>query len=848
MVVTAPATVAPPAVVVAPPPPSSSASAGQQLLRTLQQENDGLRYQLLQTERERDRQSRQLDVASEQLVALREQLREQQRAAAINTTAAAAATHVSAISGDSTTTSVEVQRLQGRCEALAQRLLAAVRDRQLSESTETFFFLRTQQEERRYLCEALEAVVADLGVESVEARRARQRAMYGANSSSNKADNSDNSNGVGGDTTAIASGGLHAGTVSELVLLVADAVASREAHAKIETARARLSLEAAAALLAELQEMTERVARAVYGTSSALMDTLELTYGEEEGQEDGEGDGYGYSGGGGVGSFLDRSYGAVRQQQQQHRGGSTAGDSPLPLPSRLTTARHSASRLSATADGAVGGLEWACDVLRACVKGIAAARARVGEAAAVMSLPPDQHQQHQQHQYQYFLNGGIDHRTGSALVAVPDGGGVSHETERLILSLARDLQAASARAAADRAALTRRLAAELQRHRETAQQYEARVRQLEAEAAAATAALVKADQQLQQQQQRSAPVPVAVTAVVAPQAATAATTPAATTARGADRPSSRYLSSRSQRSVTTTPERYSPRRDSVDDDEGGTYSGRGGDGGGGQALPLPAFARPRTVPAQGPSSTRNARALRPYDYRNPDVVAVTSPRPQEQEQHRPRQQQQPVVRERPVVARIMSPAPRRGSDKENNSANTINGNHSGNNEDRVARTDPTAGPRSGLPAAASAALQPRRPLSKATAPPARSSPTTSTSSSLEVPSPPPRPVSTASAASYGQHQTMAGAALAERRQQQQQRSDYHRWESPADDSDGGSIARESTARPGDDGEDGGGDRTPDRRHRLRRKLYVISPVREGGAALSAFHTTTAAHRAVPSRQ
>lgn len=398
--------------------PGSTASA---LLSALQQENDTLRSQLLQSQRDKEVLRKQLEAATaavatatvnyDNVVAQQQQLPRQ--------------------------SAKQIKALRQRCQLLADRLLSTVRDQQLAQSSEVYFLLRTQQEERRFLMEALEGLLEELQVEDTRARAERQRQMYSTHQPLSAAV-SQSAGGKDGASATLSQSSVSTGTICRLMMMASEGLQMRAAEAKLEKARARLALEQATQLTQELQSSVEQAARAVFG----------------------------------VATFLE-----TQREEESRRGGSGAAgllqwDSTILSHSRDDSARRdSAHRGEAGSWVAVTEeLLWGCDVLKACFRGMNDVRSLMDAACGELTAPSSR---------SGFDEKGLLTSTGATGRSLPAS--ASPEMERLLQSFLEDLHTITTRSAQQQERLARRLSHEVQCHYESAKQYESQIKLLETE-------------------------------------------------------------------------------------------------------------------------------------------------------------------------------------------------------------------------------------------------------------------------------------------------------------------------------------------------------------------------------
>ncbi|KAH9600403.1 hypothetical protein LSM04_008264 [Trypanosoma melophagium] len=312
-----------------------------------------------------------------------------------------------------------VVRLEQRCEQLASRLVSAVRDRQLSECAEVHFLLRTQEEERRFLRDALMTLLGKCK-------------GYTCN---------------GTEEWELVDG-TNPGVLSALVLRVTEGLQSSEAKLKLEEAERLLVLEQISNFIVDVQQAIEKATRWVFNHHMNTSQTLSLQQ--------------------------------LMYLKDQHNSVNTKGhllvdiipDSP-PISSfhnqenssnqleqrwresteNFTVPFASSSNLRGTLTEAKidkGNLLEACDVLRACYRAL-------GDVKLL-----------------------LDNKTSVSVNSVSSKNEKS-SLEKLLEGFQRDLQEVVRNGTKNREALARRLAAEIDSHRQTVNKYEARLKLTEKE-------------------------------------------------------------------------------------------------------------------------------------------------------------------------------------------------------------------------------------------------------------------------------------------------------------------------------------------------------------------------------
>ncbi|RNF01398.1 hypothetical protein TraAM80_07049 [Trypanosoma rangeli] len=312
-----------------------------------------------------------------------------------------------------------IERLERRCELLATRLVSIVRDRQLSECVEVHFLLRTQEEERRFLRDALLTLL----------RRQKQG------------------------TTGEVYGGpmddeIHPSMLSALIMQVYEGIQHTESQLKLEQTERLLLLEQIADLILDIQQAVEKAARWVYDYHCEFLHTdllrqmtrckephnvgtsklLSLTDATPDCQS---------------GSSL--HVGGGHRAERRWRGGV---DGLMELP---PTSVHEAAGAATLLTQEGGDLLEACDVLRACYRALAGVRTLLREAMSTLT---------------------------PSLTSQP---GKLTQVEELVKGFYRELQEMRQSNEKDRETLVRRLEAEIEAHRFTVQKYEARLKLAERE-------------------------------------------------------------------------------------------------------------------------------------------------------------------------------------------------------------------------------------------------------------------------------------------------------------------------------------------------------------------------------
>ncbi|RNF16306.1 uncharacterized protein Tco025E_05232 [Trypanosoma conorhini] len=312
-----------------------------------------------------------------------------------------------------------VERLERRCELLATRLVSLVRDRQLSECAEVHFLLRTQEEERRFLRDALQRLLR------------RQKKCT-----------------VGEDYGGPPDDELRSSMLTALVTRVAEEAQHAESQLKLEQTERRLLLEQTAELIVDIQQAIEKATRWVYDYHCEPLRTdplRQLTLWKESHN----------AGASQLLSLADVAAACPPDSPDRTRGGRRAegrwrGDSDGFIEVHSTPEYEAAGAATSLSRSGVDLLE-ACDVLRACYRALAGVRTLLGEAMSTLA---------------------------PSLASRP---GKLTSVEELVKGFHRDLQEMLRSNEQCRETLARRLEAEIEAHRRTVQKYEARLKLAERE-------------------------------------------------------------------------------------------------------------------------------------------------------------------------------------------------------------------------------------------------------------------------------------------------------------------------------------------------------------------------------
>ncbi|KAG5500550.1 hypothetical protein JKF63_03644 [Porcisia hertigi] len=406
-------------------------SVNSRILRDLQSENETLRSELLQSKQYRaqlQRQLKDLRTASDKVVR-----------------------EVTASCQE------QVHALEERCRLLADRLVGWKRGEQLTETARVGFLLRSQIEERRFLrrgLEAMQEVLAGAGggvVSSPTSGQPRASVSTGPE---------DGSRG----------GEVHTGDLYRLMMTVSDALQVYIASAKLEKARIRLNLEQAASLLDELHDAVKGATRTAFDAAvqtSAFCDGDVFPPSSLLAAQPGTPSASAQSAGLFVpvhyrlGGFDGHPTGSaditLSVRGQDPTASSFAHPGPAPLP---------AAQLSLE-------LEWVCDVLKACMRSADEVGTLIGAAAeGLKALPP---------LLQQRCDAG-DHSSTSGQL-YPLASSANPEIDALLRSFMEDLCRIKQQAARQQDDMARQLAQEVDRHFQSTEQYEQRMKLLEAECA-----------------------------------------------------------------------------------------------------------------------------------------------------------------------------------------------------------------------------------------------------------------------------------------------------------------------------------------------------------------------------
>ncbi|EKF38385.1 hypothetical protein MOQ_001410 [Trypanosoma cruzi marinkellei] len=311
-----------------------------------------------------------------------------------------------------------VERLERRCELLATRLVAIVRDRQLSECSEIQFLLRTQEEERRFLHDAL---VTLLEKQKVSAGDDEYRAQTEKE--------------------------VSPVMLSALIMRLAENMQSSHSQSKLEQTERIMLLGQTTDIILDIQKAIERAARWVYGYHCDFLHEgflQEPTLWREAHN----------SGIGRLRSLADvtpdvppRTSFRKRSSNHSERRWREEVDCSIEFPLSSVHQTEAAADLSSRR----GDLLEACDVLRACHQALTGVRTLLGEAMSNVTS------------------------SRSSQTGKPTN------VEELLKGFHRDLQEMVRSNERCRETLARRLEAEIEAHRRTVQMYEARLKLAERE-------------------------------------------------------------------------------------------------------------------------------------------------------------------------------------------------------------------------------------------------------------------------------------------------------------------------------------------------------------------------------
>lgn len=404
-----------------PPPANTSRS----LLHSLQSENETLRSDLLRAQQQGVSLQHQLDVlrsSTDQIVR-----------------------DAVAVSGE------QVRALEERCRLLAERLVAFKRDGQVSESAQVTFLLRAQLEERRFLKRGLTAMLESLaGAAAAEAEASVLSA-------------------------AAADDGAHTGTLYRLVMAASNALLEHTAAAKLEKARTRLALEHAASVLEEVHGAIQNATRAAFeaarhaeSVEEALLNSVQTGGGSS-----GDGPPLLTAASSLRGGFLTPSPARRVKADNSLNTPRAAGDrTSTSLNGTTTTWMAPPATLPLSEE-----LEWVCDVLKACMRGVRDVGSDIATAAAELRapLPTTSSSSPARH--------GPEDAALHAPKPPPLSEAASPEMNALLRSFFDDLAAVKQKASVQQEEMARQLAQEVQRHYASTQQYEERIQLLERECA-----------------------------------------------------------------------------------------------------------------------------------------------------------------------------------------------------------------------------------------------------------------------------------------------------------------------------------------------------------------------------
>ncbi|EKG06263.1 hypothetical protein TCSYLVIO_002638 [Trypanosoma cruzi] len=311
-----------------------------------------------------------------------------------------------------------VERLERRCELLATRLVGIVRDRQLSECAEIHFLLRTQEEERRFLHDALVTLLA------------RQKGSSGGDEYGDQTEKE-----------------IHPGMLSVLIMRVAENMQSFHSQLKLEQTERIMLLGQTIDLILDTQKAIEKAARWVYGYYCDFLHAgslQELTLWREAQN----------SGIVGLRSLAEvtpdvppRTSFRKRSSNHSERRWREEVDYSIEFPSSSVHQTEAAANFSSRR----GDLLEACDVLRACHQALTGVRTLLGDAMS-------------------NVTSSCSSRTGNPT-----------SVEELLKGFHRDLQEMVRSNERCRETLARRLEAEIEAHRRTVHKFEARLKLAERE-------------------------------------------------------------------------------------------------------------------------------------------------------------------------------------------------------------------------------------------------------------------------------------------------------------------------------------------------------------------------------
>ncbi|GET90145.1 hypothetical protein, conserved [Leishmania tarentolae] len=409
------------------------------VLQSLQNENDALRSEVLRLKQHKAHmqlQLRDLRTVAEQMV----------KEAAMSS-------------------KEQVRALEERCRLLADRLLGSKREEQVTETARVGFLLRSQIEERRLLKRGLEAMQELLvGMDDSVAfvSRSDQAATNASTRSVNKASAEE----------------VHTGDLHRLMMTVSGSLHAHTASTKLEKARIRLTLEQAASLLDELHAAMEDATRTAFDV--AVQTSVACDAGTT------------FPAGGDIfqlSSVLRVPCGGPASSVQNasdftpaHRRGDGHDEQPADSADTVSSLRRKGVGASPLAYSMMAPspsaqlsleLEWVCDVLKACMKGAVEVRALIEAASEDLKASPPLLRRH--------CSAGD--RSSTTEQVPPLASAASPEMNALLSSFLEDLWAFKQHTARQQEDMARQLTQEVERHFQSTQQYEQRVKMLQAECA-----------------------------------------------------------------------------------------------------------------------------------------------------------------------------------------------------------------------------------------------------------------------------------------------------------------------------------------------------------------------------
>lgn len=385
----------------------------------LQRENEDLRYEYLRLKQRNEKLEQELRDA-------RVELRE-------------------AASKGREPVSQEVQLLQERCRLLAERLHSVMRDNQVTESSSVQFLLRSRVEENRFLRRGLQGMLSELSEDAAAVV----------------------------DNAKDEEGNLHTGAIYRLIIAVSNAWQAHLAAAKLEKARSRLALEQGVSVMGELRTALEDVTRTLFDISSSLLadagcDDDPLPVPQR----------CAYTSASTIRSCATPSLYYRRRAEASSLGAMNTAhhsvhrnDSSPPIEAASALASVS---LVESSEVLAQNLEWTCDILKACMRGVSEVLSHISRATEELKAPSLLHR---------HCHGSRGREPLSRMLPSLTDLSVSPEMKDLLESFLQDLSNMKQRSAQEQDDMARQLAREVEHHFSTSVQYEQRIKMLEAECA-----------------------------------------------------------------------------------------------------------------------------------------------------------------------------------------------------------------------------------------------------------------------------------------------------------------------------------------------------------------------------